>query len=101
MLCHILCQNILQSEIIFLGTFAGQSLNATLLVPYLDALSGTSFTNGANFAVVGSSTLPKYVPFSLNIQVMQFRHFKARSLELITAGTFPFLSYFLNLEKKQ
>lgn len=63
-----------------------QSLNATLLVPYLDALSGTSFTNGANFAVVGSSTLPKYVPFSLNIQVMQFRHFKARSLELVTAG---------------
>ncbi|RDX77758.1 GDSL esterase/lipase [Mucuna pruriens] len=55
-----------------------QSLNASLLVPYLDALSGTSFTNGANFAVVGSSTLPKYV--------MQFRHFKARSLELVTAG---------------
>ncbi|KHN03916.1 GDSL esterase/lipase At1g09390-like isoform X2 [Glycine soja] len=62
------------------------SLNASLLVPYLDALSGTSFTNGANFAVVGSSTLPKYVPFSLNIQVMQFRRFKARSLELVTAG---------------
>ncbi|XP_014629468.1 GDSL esterase/lipase At1g09390 isoform X1 [Glycine max] len=64
----------------------GLSLNASLLVPYLDALSGTSFTNGANFAVVGSSTLPKYVPFSLNIQVMQFRRFKARSLELVTAG---------------
>ncbi|KAG4913852.1 hypothetical protein JHK82_054439 [Glycine max] len=64
-----------------------QSLNASLLVPYLDALSGTSFTNGANFAVVGSSTLPKYVPFSLNIQVMQFRRFKARSLELVTTGT--------------
>ena len=63
------------------------SLNASLLVPYLDALSGTSFTNGANFAVVGSSTLPKYVPFSLNIQVMQFRRFKARSLELVTTGT--------------
>ncbi|XP_027352675.1 GDSL esterase/lipase At1g09390 [Abrus precatorius] len=63
-----------------------QSLNASLLTPYLDALSGMSFTNGANFAVVGSSTLPKYVPFSLNIQVMQFRHFKARVLELVTTG---------------
>ncbi|XP_020212523.1 GDSL esterase/lipase At1g09390 [Cajanus cajan] len=63
-----------------------QSLNASLLVPYMDALSGSSFTNGANFAVVGSSTLPKYVPFSLNIQLMQFQHFKARSLELVTAG---------------
>jgi hypothetical protein len=49
-------------------------------------LGGSGFTNGANFAVVGSSTLPKYVPFSLNIQLMQFLHFKARSLELVTAG---------------
>ncbi|MCI03777.1 GDSL esterase/lipase, partial [Trifolium medium] len=49
-------------------------------------MSGSTFTNGANFAVVGSSTLPKYVPFSLNIQVMQFQHFKARSLELATTG---------------
>ncbi|XP_061366258.1 GDSL esterase/lipase At1g09390-like [Gastrolobium bilobum] len=63
-----------------------QSLNISFLTPYLDALSGSTFTNGANFAVVGSSTLPKYVPFSLNIQVMQFRHFKARTLELVTSG---------------
>ncbi|KAK7284443.1 hypothetical protein RJT34_19189 [Clitoria ternatea] len=63
-----------------------QSLNISLLTPYLDALSGNSFANGANFAVVGSSTLPKYVPFSLNIQLMQFLHFKARSLELVTTG---------------
>ncbi|KAJ1417196.1 SGNH hydrolase superfamily [Sesbania bispinosa] len=63
-----------------------QSLNIGLLNPYLDALSGSTFTNGANFAVVGSSTLPKYVPFSLNIQVMQFQHFKARSLQLVNAG---------------
>lgn len=65
---------------------AGQSLNASYLSPYLDSLGGSKFTNGANFAVVGSSTLPKYVPFSLNIQVMQFLHFKARSLELVNAG---------------
>lgn len=48
---------------------------------------GSTFTNGANFAVVGSSTLPKFVPFALNIQVMQFLHFKARSLELFSAGS--------------
>ncbi|KAL2345598.1 hypothetical protein Fmac_006883 [Flemingia macrophylla] len=63
-----------------------QSLNTSLLVPYLDALSGTSFTNGANFAVVGSSTLPKNVAFSLYIQVTQFRRFKDRTLQLLTAG---------------
>jgi hypothetical protein len=40
---------------------------------FLDFMSGSTFTNGGNFAVVGSYTLPKYVPFSLNIQVMQFQ----------------------------
>ncbi|ONI04194.1 hypothetical protein PRUPE_6G307900 [Prunus persica] len=54
-----------------------QSLNVSLLSPYLDSLAGSNFSNGANFAVVGSSTIPKRVPFSLNIQVMQFIHFKA------------------------
>ncbi|XP_059438232.1 GDSL esterase/lipase At1g09390 [Corylus avellana] len=62
-----------------------QSLNTSYLSPYLDSL-GSKFTNGANFAVVGSSTLPKYVPFSLNIQLMQFLRFKARTLELVTTG---------------
>ncbi|XP_062144361.1 GDSL esterase/lipase At1g09390 [Alnus glutinosa] len=65
--------------------FLCQSLNTSYLSPYLDSL-GSKFTNGANFAVVGSSTLPKYVPFSLNIQLMQFLHFKARTLELVTTG---------------
>ncbi|THF97246.1 hypothetical protein TEA_028391 [Camellia sinensis var. sinensis] len=63
-----------------------QSVNTSFLRPYLDSL-GTTFTNGANFAVVGSSTLPKYLPFALNIQVMQFLHFKARSNQLVTAET--------------
>lgn len=66
--------------------FLCQSLNTRFLTPYLDSMSGSTFTNGANFAVVGSSTLPKYLPFSLNIQVMQFQHFKARSLQLATSG---------------
>lgn len=72
--------------VLFIYSCAGQSLNASLLSPYMDSLSESKFNNGANFAVVGSSTLPKYVPFSLNIQVMQFLHFKARTLELVTAG---------------
>ncbi|KAL9392941.1 hypothetical protein Peur_012226 [Populus x canadensis] len=72
--------------------FLCQSLNASFLSPYLDSLGGSRFTNGANFAVVGSSTLPKYVPFSLNIQLMQFLHFKARTLELVTAGFGNFIT---------
>ncbi|KAF8038704.1 hypothetical protein BT93_B1294 [Corymbia citriodora subsp. variegata] len=67
--------------------FLCQSLNASFLNPYPDSLAGSKFTNGANFAVVGSSTLPKYVPFSLNIQVMQFLHFKGRITELASAGS--------------
>ncbi|XP_031403508.1 GDSL esterase/lipase At1g09390 isoform X2 [Punica granatum] len=66
--------------------FLCQSLNTSFLTPYLDSLANSNFANGANFAIVGSSTLPKYVPFSLNIQVMQFIHFKARALELVTSG---------------
>ncbi|PON66574.1 Lipase [Trema orientale] len=75
------------SDGLLLIDFLCQSLNTSLLSPYLDSLAGTKFTSGANFAIVGSSTLPKYVPFSLNIQVMQFTHFKARTLELVTAGS--------------
>ncbi|XP_052193184.1 GDSL esterase/lipase At1g09390 [Diospyros lotus] len=67
--------------------FLCQSVKTSLLNPYLDSV-GTTFTNGANFAVVGSSTLPKYVPFSLNIQVNQFLRFRTRSLQLFHAG-FP------------
>ncbi|KAH7571279.1 hypothetical protein ACOSP7_013682 [Xanthoceras sorbifolium] len=67
--------------------FLCQSLNASsFLNPYLDSLTNSKFTNGANFAVAGSSTLPKFVPFSLNIQVMQFLRFKARTLELVTTA---------------
>ncbi|XP_050220974.1 GDSL esterase/lipase At1g09390 [Mercurialis annua] len=67
--------------------FLCQSLNAGLLTPYLDSLAGSKFSNGANFAIVGSSTLPKYVPFALNIQIMQFLHFKTRALEVANAGS--------------
>ncbi|GAA0175576.1 hypothetical protein Leryth_001413 [Lithospermum erythrorhizon] len=66
--------------------FLCQSIKTGLLNPYLDAI-GSTFTNGANFAIVGSRTLPKYIPFSLNIQVMQFFHFKRRSTELVASGS--------------
>ncbi|KAG5525499.1 hypothetical protein RHGRI_031971 [Rhododendron griersonianum] len=62
-----------------------QSVNASFLSPYMESL-GSTFRNGANFAVVGSSTLPKFLPFALNVQVMQFLRFKARSLQLSAAG---------------
>lgn len=70
-----------------LTDFAGQSLNTSFLSPYLDSL-GSNFSNGANFAVAGSVTLPKDIPFALNIQVMQFKHFKDHSAELVAAGDF-------------
>ncbi|ESQ29690.1 hypothetical protein EUTSA_v10023535mg [Eutrema salsugineum] len=66
--------------------FLCQSLNTSLLRPYLDSLGGSRFQNGANFAIVGSTTLPKNVPFALNIQLMQFLHFKSRSLELASTS---------------
>ncbi|GJV67103.1 hypothetical protein Tco_1482612 [Tanacetum coccineum] len=46
-------------------------LKAGFLTAYMESL-GSTFSNGANFAVVGSSTLPKFVPFALNVQVMHF-----------------------------
>ncbi|KAJ8767472.1 hypothetical protein K2173_017516 [Erythroxylum novogranatense] len=67
-------------------------LKTNFLNPYLDLLEGSNFTNGENFAIVGSSTLPKFDPFSLNIQVMQFVRYKARTLELVLAGSTNMIS---------
>ncbi|WOH14242.1 hypothetical protein DCAR_0933759 [Daucus carota subsp. sativus] len=66
--------------------FLCQNVNTSYLSPYLESM-GSTFSNGANFAIVGSSTLPRYVPFALNVQIMQFLRFKSRSLELVTAGS--------------
>lgn len=65
----------------------GENLHAGYLTPYLESL-GPNFTNGANFAISGSSTLPRYKPFSLSVQVLQLLQFRARSLELISKGSF-------------
>lgn len=63
----------------------GESLNMSYLSPYLEAV-GSDFTGGANFAISGSTTLPRNVPFALHVQVQQFLHLKQRSLDLIAHG---------------
>jgi hypothetical protein len=67
--------------------FTGASLKTGYLTPYLE-LMGPNFTNGANFAISGTSILPGLIPFSLKVQVLQFLRFRARSLELSSKGTF-------------
>ncbi|CAD6231502.1 unnamed protein product [Miscanthus lutarioriparius] len=62
-----------------------ESLNMSYLSPYLEAV-GSDFTGGANFAISGSSALPRNVPFALHVQVQQFLHLKQRSLDLIAHG---------------
>uniref|UniRef100_A0ACD5YXT8 Uncharacterized protein n=1 Tax=Avena sativa TaxID=4498 RepID=A0ACD5YXT8_AVESA len=62
-----------------------ESLNMSYLSPYMEAL-GSDFSNGANFAVSGSTAVPRDRPFALHVQVQQFIHFKQRSLDLITHG---------------
>ncbi|KAL4571175.1 hypothetical protein LXL04_017926 [Taraxacum kok-saghyz] len=66
--------------------FLCQSVKASFLSAYMESL-GTTFSTGANFAVVGSATLPKFVPFALNVQIQQFIHFKSRSNELLSSGS--------------
>ncbi|KAK6260373.1 hypothetical protein SCA6_014847 [Theobroma cacao] len=65
--------------------FLCESLNTSYLTPYLDSL-GPDFSNGANFAISGSATLPRFVPFSLDVQVYQFLRFRARSPALMSKG---------------
>ena len=76
--------------------FAGESLNTSYLSPYLESL-GSDFSHGVNFAVVGSSTLPKFRPFNLNIQVLQFLRFKSRSLEIAHGTSLLILTFFFQI----
>ncbi|KAL0389753.1 UNVERIFIED_CONTAM: GDSL esterase/lipase [Sesamum calycinum] len=48
--------------------FLCESLKTNYLTAYLDSLE-PNFTNGVNFAISGSATFPRYVPFSLDVQV--------------------------------
>ncbi|XP_051144969.1 GDSL esterase/lipase At1g09390-like [Andrographis paniculata] len=72
--------------------FLCQSLNTRLLRPYLDPF-GSTFANGANFAISGSQTLPRFTPFVLDVQLMQFQYFKNHSTELAAAGVSSLISY--------
>ncbi|OWM80031.1 hypothetical protein CDL15_Pgr010009 [Punica granatum] len=65
--------------------FFCESLNASYLSPYLESL-GSNFANGANFAIGGAATLPRFKPFSLDLQVLQFLRFRERSLLLSSEG---------------
>ncbi|KAK4492655.1 hypothetical protein RD792_003473 [Penstemon davidsonii] len=68
---------------------AGEYLNTSYLTPYLDSFQ-PNFTNGVNFAIIGSATLPKYVPFSLDVQVLQFKRFYNRSIQFKSKGQVDF-----------
>ncbi|KAG6466592.1 hypothetical protein ZIOFF_075601 [Zingiber officinale] len=65
--------------------FLCEALNTSYLSPYMEPL-GSDFRNGANFAIVGSTTRPPELPFALAVQVRQFLRFKMRSLYLLAQG---------------
>ncbi|GFP93596.1 GDSL esterase/lipase at1g09390 [Phtheirospermum japonicum] len=83
--------------------FLCENLKTSYLTPYMDSLE-PNFTNGVNFAIAGSSTLPKYVPFSLGVQILQFMRFHNRSLEYQSKGTYIHVAYnegFKNLVREE
>lgn len=55
------------------------------LTPFMESI-GKNFTNGINFAIAGSKTLPRLYSFNLQIQVAQFHRFRSLSLELFKKG---------------
>ncbi|PIN10729.1 Alpha-L-fucosidase [Handroanthus impetiginosus] len=65
--------------------FLCEYLDTHYLSPYLDSLE-PDFTNGANFAIGGACTLPRHVPFNLNIQILQFKRFYNHLVELSSKG---------------
>ncbi|MCL7047168.1 hypothetical protein MKW94_029803 [Papaver nudicaule] len=71
--------------------FLCEHINTSYLTPYLQSLD-PNFSNGANFAISGASTLPEYVPFSLDVQILQFRRFRSLSMELVSRGKKGFVN---------
>ncbi|XP_044502049.1 GDSL esterase/lipase At1g09390-like [Mangifera indica] len=65
--------------------FLCDSLNTNYLTPYLESL-GPNFSNGVNFAICGAATLPRYTPFQLGVQMLQFSRFRSLSSQLISKG---------------
>ncbi|XP_026377673.1 GDSL esterase/lipase At5g14450-like [Papaver somniferum] len=64
--------------------FMSEELGLTsYLRPYIYSLGFDSFSNGANFATGGSSIQKGgYSPFHLDVQISQFRQFKARDIDI-------------------
>ncbi|GMN33805.1 hypothetical protein TIFTF001_046747 [Ficus carica] len=70
-----------------------EKLSLPYLSAYLDSI-GTNFRHGANFATGGSTIQPVdtkifgagFSPISLQIQLLQFKQFKARTEELFKEG---------------
>ncbi|GMN33808.1 hypothetical protein TIFTF001_046750 [Ficus carica] len=73
--------------------FMAEKLSLPYLSAYLDSI-GTNFRHGANFATGGSTIQPVdtkifgagFSPISLQIQLLQFKQFKARTEELFKEG---------------
>lgn len=77
---------------LFYYIYAAEHLELPPLSAYLDSL-GANFRRGANFAVGGSTIRrPKQTcfglmsPFPLDVQILQFHRFKARSIQLFNQG---------------
>lgn len=66
--------------------YLGEGLKMSYLSHYLES-SGSNFSHGVNFAVVGAAVDLPGNPFPLSTQVLQFLHFKNRTRELMTEGT--------------
>ncbi|KAK3026026.1 hypothetical protein RJ639_042518 [Escallonia herrerae] len=68
--------------------YTAEKLGLPYLTAYLDSV-GADFQYGANFAASGSTVQPndakmlkgRFNPISLNVQLLQFEQFKARSIE--------------------
>ncbi|KAF8399794.1 hypothetical protein HHK36_015665 [Tetracentron sinense] len=76
--------------------FIAEHLGLPYLSPYLDSI-GTNFRHGANFATAGSTirrqneTIFQHgvSPFSLDVQIVQFDEFKARTSDLYNQAKKP------------
>ncbi|ESR46415.1 hypothetical protein CICLE_v10000365mg [Citrus x clementina] len=70
--------------------FLMDAMKLPFLNAYLDSIGLPSFQKGCNFAAAGSTihqaTPTSVCPFSFDIQVNQFLHFKARVVELLAKG---------------
>ncbi|GAB2277514.1 hypothetical protein Dimus_012221 [Dionaea muscipula] len=70
--------------------FLRDAVGRPFLPAYLEAVGAPSFNSGCNFAAAGSTIQPanaaSLCPFSFGVQVNQFLRFKARVLDLQSAG---------------